>query len=109
MWPFRNKPPIIRYGVTTLQVGDECICVDDSPHTETHQKLLAKGQRYTVSLVEVNDGTKHGYGGPFITLRGINPAGNLNWNCKRFEKAINRTSDIIAKVSEPIPGLKEDA
>lgn len=101
MWPFKKPPPPppappVRYGTTTLQVGDECVCVDDASHAATRQKLLTRGCRYIVRSVDCEGTTPNGYGGPFVRLVGLNPTNDSKWDCRRFEKVIKNS--IIERV-----------
>ena len=120
MWPFKKQPPPTAppsspppptpyFGTTTLQVGDECVCINDEEHRNTHQKLLVRGQVYKVRDVHIVD-AKHGmardgYSGPWIRVEGITPINDASWFCRRFQKVTRQASSIIAKVSEPAPGL----
>jgi len=109
MWPFRKPPPPeppreLHYGTTELQVGDECVCVDDRPHGHTHQKLLSARSVYKVREVAIGDiGSPGGYCGPWIRLDGIVPVGDRFWVCDRFEKVIKleKKSSILTQVMEP--------
>ena len=111
MWPFTKKvppappppePPVLNFGTTDLQVGDECVCVDDEPHRETHQKLLTVGRTYKVRDVTIarpGDRVPGPYGGPWIKVEGVLPIGDSGWLCRRFKKVKKET--IIEQVSVP--------
>lgn len=92
------------FGVTELQVGDDCVCVEDSPHNITHQKLLILGELYkvrTVSIWTKNDRFCKDYGGPWIRVDGVFPIGDSAWFCSRFEKAVKKKTEISDWVKEP--------
>ena len=107
MWPFKKTPPppppeppprTKWFSTTELATGDECVCINDRPHDYTHQKLLTKGNVYTVRDVSIGGNTSS-YGGPFIRLVGIVPIHDQRWDCVRFKKVIKKT--IIDLVSVP--------
>ena len=109
MWPFKKKvKPYFK--TTSLQVGDYCVCINDEPHTDTHQKLLAKGDVYRVRKIVIDrNGGPNGFGGPFISLENIHPAHDSMWSCARFEKVMpsEKKSDILEQVMLPADGWDE--
>lgn len=102
MWPFKKKPtpppkPVVRYGTTNLQVGDECVCVRGDEHTVTHQKLLQKGGVYKVTEVTCDhEPAAGGYGGPWVRVLEC----DLVWSADRFRKVVKPS--ILTQVMEPV-------
>lgn len=114
MWPFKRKPPPTRYTPIDYQAGDKVVCVNDSPHTGTHQALLSVGHVYEVRDVRT-DLIVDGFGGPFAQLVGVIPARDLPWAGRRFRKVLsvtkkqNITEQVMQAAFTPAEVVRERA
>ena len=119
MWPFKKPKPTPKpscdgsndskktwFAPTSLQIGDDCICVCDDPHSTTHQTLLVLGKQYKVRDIQVagiggcDAETKTGFGGPWVKVIGVTPIKDCAWTASRFEKVVK--TSILTQVMEPV-------